>query len=102
MSAFIRKENLDAAARLGVRDCVSCGSCSYICPAHIPLVHYFNYAKGRLNALDREARKTDQIRLLVEGHNERLEKQAAAKAAAAAAAKAAAEAQSTTENRGEA
>jgi len=102
MSAFIRKENLDAAARLGVRDCVSCGSCSYICPAHIPLVHYFNYAKGRLNALDREARKTDQIRQLVEGHNERLEKQAAAKAAAAAAAKAAAEAQSTIENRGEA
>ena len=88
--------------RLGVRDCVSCGSCSYICPAHIPLVHYFNYAKGRLNALDREARKTDQIRQLVEGHNERLEKQAAAKAAAAAAAKAAAEAQSTIENRGEA
>jgi len=92
MSAFIRKENLDAAARLGVRDCVSCGSCSYICPAHIPLVHYFNYAKGRLNALDREARKTDHIRQLVDGHNVRLEKQAAAKAAAAAAAAAAAQA----------
>jgi len=105
MSAFIRKENLEAAARLGVRDCVSCGSCSYICPAHIPLVHYFNYAKGRLNDLDREARKTDQIRQLVEGHNVRIEKLAQARAAAAAAvaaAAAAAETASTTENRGEA
>lgn len=103
MAAFIRKENLDAAARLGVRDCVSCGSCSYICPAHIPLVHFFNYAKGRLNAQDRDLRRTDHIRQLVEGHNQRLEKAAAAKAAKAAeAAAAAAQSASTTENRGEA
>ena len=85
MAAFIRKDNLEAAAGLGVRDCVSCGSCSYICPAHIPLVHYFNYAKGALAAKERDARKTDRIRQLVENHSERLDKIAAQRAAQAAA-----------------
>ncbi|WP_448190863.1 electron transport complex subunit RsxC [Azospirillum sp. sgz301742] len=85
MAAFIRKDHIDVAAKLGVRDCVSCGSCSYICPSHIPLVHYFNYAKGLLNDLDREARKRDHISVQVETRRARLEKIAEAKRAAAAA-----------------
>lgn len=89
MASYIRKDNLEAAAKTGVMDCVSCGSCSYICPSHIPLVHYFNYAKGALNAADRERRKQDATKALVEAHNERVEKAAAAKKAAAAAAAAA-------------
>lgn len=86
MAAFIRHDNLDAAQRIGVQDCVSCGSCSYICPSHIPLVQYFNYAKGAINARDRENRRQDRIKSLVEAHNARVEKLAAAKKAAAAAA----------------
>jgi electron transport complex protein RnfC len=89
MSAFIRNDKLEEAAKIGVQDCVSCGSCSYICPSHIPLVHYFNYAKGRIAALDRERRKNDQTKALVEAHNARLERQAQAKREAAAKAKAA-------------
>jgi len=89
MAAFIRHDNLDGAAKSGVMDCVSCGSCSYICPSHIPLVHFFNYAKGALNAKDRERRHLDQIKALAESHALRVEKQAAAKKAAAAAAAAA-------------
>ncbi len=27
-------------------DCFECGSCSYVCPSNIPLVHYFRVAKG--------------------------------------------------------
>jgi electron transport complex protein RnfC len=94
MAAYIRKDNLEAAAKVGVMDCVSCGSCSYICPSHIPLVHYFNYAKGALNAAERDRRKQETTKALVEAHNERVEKALAAKkaAAAAAAAKRAAEA----------
>ncbi|HYG89156.1 MAG TPA: electron transport complex subunit RsxC [Azospirillum sp.] len=84
MAAYIRKDNVEAAAKIGVRDCVSCGSCSYVCPSHIPLVHYFNYAKGHLNDLDREVRKRDHISTLVEARRSRLEKQAEAKRAAAA------------------
>ena len=27
-------------------DCFECGACSYVCPAHIPLVQRFRAAKG--------------------------------------------------------
>jgi electron transport complex protein RnfC len=27
-------------------DCFECGSCSFVCPSHIPLVHQFRYAKA--------------------------------------------------------
>lgn len=90
MAAFIRHERIDDAERAGVRDCVSCGSCSYICPSHIPLVQYFNYAKGRLNAADRDRRKQEHLKTLVEARMARIEKQRKAKAEAAAAKKAAA------------
>lgn len=91
MAAYIRKDNLEAAAASGVMDCVSCGSCSYICPSHIPLVHYFNYAKGSLNALERDRRKQERNKTLIEAHNIRVEKLAQAKRDAAAARKAQAE-----------
>ena len=90
MAAFIRKDNLDTAAKLGVMDCISCGSCSWVCPSHIPLVHYFNYAKGMLNDQDRERRKNDRVKTLVEARTIRIEKVAEAKKAALAAKKAAA------------
>jgi electron transport complex protein RnfC len=90
MSSFIRKDNLEIAAKLGVMDCVSCGSCSWVCPSHIPLVHYFNYAKGMLNDQDRERRKNDRVKTLVEARTIRIEKAAEAKKAALAAKKTAA------------
>ena len=90
MSAFIRKDNLETAAKLGVMDCISCGSCSWVCPSHIPLVHYFNYAKGMLNDQERERRKNDRVKTLVEARTIRIEKVAEAKKAALAAKKAAA------------
>jgi len=90
MAAFIRKDNLETAAKLGVMDCISCGSCSWVCPSHIPLVHYFNYAKGTLNDQDRERRKNDRVKTLAEAHTIRVEKVAEAKKAALAAKKAAA------------
>jgi len=103
MAALIRNERLEEAAAIGLRDCVSCGSCSYICPSYVPLVHYFNYAKGRLNALDAERRKTEQTKALVAARNARLERVAQAKReAAAAAARARAESQTTDVNKAEA
>lgn len=84
LAAHIRHDDLEGAAKLGVMDCVSCGSCSWVCPSHIPLVHYFNYAKGALNAKDRENRKTERTKTLVEAHSARLERLAAQRAAAVA------------------
>ncbi len=88
MAALIRKDNLEGATRLRVADCISCGSCSWVCPSHIQLVHYFNYAKGMLDAQARERRKNEQTRVLAEARLARLEKLAAAKRAAAGAKKA--------------
>ncbi|MBI5659186.1 MAG: electron transport complex subunit RsxC [Nitrosomonadales bacterium] len=87
MSAFIRKDNLEGAAKLGVMDCFSCGSCSYVCPSHVPLVHYFNYAKGALNDLERERSKNERIKTLAEVRIIRIEKATEAKRAALAARK---------------
>jgi len=87
MAAHIRKDKLELAAKLGVMDCFSCGSCSFICPSHIPLVHYFNYAKGVLNDLERERNKNERVKTLAEARNIRLEKAAEAKRAALAARK---------------
>jgi electron transport complex protein RnfC len=99
MAAFIRKDNFEAAAKLGVMDCVSCGSCSWLCPSHIPLVHYFNYAKGMINDQERERRKIEQTRMLAEAHALRVEKAAAEKAAFLAAKKAQAAAASATKEK---
>ncbi|MCR4299019.1 MAG: SLBB domain-containing protein, partial [Gallionella sp.] len=90
MAAFIRKDNLDVAAKLGVMDCFSCGSCSWVCPSNIPLVHYFNYAKGMLRDLENEKRKNERIKTLAELRVIRIEKAAEAKRAAMAARKPAA------------
>ena len=85
MAAFIRTDNLDGANNLGVTECLSCGSCSWACPSHIPLVQYFNYAKGMLKTKERDRAKHERTKTLTEAHRERLERAAAAKAAAAAA-----------------
>jgi Na+-translocating ferredoxin:NAD+ oxidoreductase subunit C len=99
MSALIRKDNLEAAAKIGVVDCFTCGSCSFVCPSHIPLVHYFAYAKGALAAQERESRKQDQTRELAQARQARVEKLAAAKKAAAAAAAAAKKAAAQAQQR---
>jgi electron transport complex protein RnfC len=101
MAAQIRVGDLAAAVDLGLKDCIACGSCSYVCPAHIPLVHYFNYAKGDLAAKERAKLKQEATRKLAEARGERMDKiarereeaarQRAAKKAAQEAAKKAAE-----------
>ncbi|ALG67454.1 electron transport complex subunit RsxC [Beggiatoa leptomitoformis] len=91
MAAFSKAGNFDKVDELGLVDCISCGSCSYVCPSHIPLVHYFNYAKGELLARELQKHKAQEHRRLVDQRKERLDREIAAKAAAAAKRKADAE-----------
>jgi electron transport complex protein RnfC len=72
MAARIRVGDLAAAVALGLKDCIACGSCSYVCPAHIPLVHWFNYAKGDLAAQERARLKQEATRKLAEARSERM------------------------------
>jgi electron transport complex protein RnfC len=104
MVAHIKASDPNGAVALGLKDCIACGSCSYVCPAHIPLVHFFNYAKGELAAQERAKLKQEATKKLAEARSERIAriereraemmaKRKAARAAKEAAAKAAAEAE---------
>ncbi|MBI2306915.1 MAG: electron transport complex subunit RsxC [Rhodocyclales bacterium] len=84
MSARIRNDALDAAAALGLADCIACGCCAYVCPSRIPLVQYFQHAKGELAARERARLRTDATRKLAAQRQERLAREASEKAAAAA------------------
>lgn len=92
MAAHIRTADLTGAVALGLKDCIACGSCSYVCPAHIPLVHFFNYAKGDLAAQERSKLKQEATKKLADARNERLARIERERAEAAAKRKAAREA----------
>ena len=69
---------------LGLKDCIACGCCAYVCPSKIPLVQYFVHAKGELAAQDRAKLRTDATKKLALQRQERLEREAREKAEAAA------------------
>jgi electron transport complex protein RnfC len=73
MAAHIRAGGLDNSVKLGLLDCIACGSCSYACPSHIPLVQFFNYAKGELAARQRALHKQGETKRLAEARSERME-----------------------------
>ncbi len=84
MSALIRAGELEAAVNWGLKDCIACGACSYVCPAHIPLVHYFDHAKGELASRERAKMKQEAARQLAEQRSLRMAREAQEKAEAAA------------------
>ena len=75
MAARVRCDDFRGTLAYGLIDCISCGSCAYVCPAHIPLVHYFNYAKGELEQRQRIEQKAIETRKLAEARIARLERQ---------------------------
>jgi electron transport complex protein RnfC len=79
MAAAIRKENMELATQSGLMDCVGCGSCAYVCPSNIPLVQYFNYAKGKITHLQRAEHKQKETKRLAGARTERMERIAQAK-----------------------
>lgn len=74
MAQRIRSDELDGAVDIGLLDCIGCGSCAYVCPSKIPLVQYFNYAKGSLTAQQRAAHKQEETKRLVQKRDARMEK----------------------------
>jgi electron transport complex protein RnfC len=74
MANNIRINQLDAAVDLGLKDCISCGCCSYICPSNIPLVQYFKYASGEAMARQQAQHKAEQTKRLIETRNARMER----------------------------
>jgi electron transport complex protein RnfC len=85
MAAYSRVSDFKKVEHLGVNACLSCGACSYVCPSNLPLVHYFQYAKGAINAVKAKEKRSAQAKALTEARKVRLEKEAEAKRAAKAA-----------------
>ena len=51
---YVKYEFLSDAENWGILDCVECGSCQYICPAAIPLVHWIRLGKNQVMGLKRK------------------------------------------------
>ncbi|MDR0633930.1 MAG: electron transport complex subunit RsxC, partial [Azoarcus sp.] len=84
MARSIEADDLDGAARIGLKDCIACGCCAYVCPAHIPLVQYFAHARGSLAAADRARARADLARRLAQAKSGRLAAEARERAEVAA------------------
>ncbi|WP_018412942.1 electron transport complex subunit RsxC [Methyloversatilis thermotolerans] len=84
MANRIHAGELGQAEDIGLRDCLTCGACGYVCPSRIPLVQYFMHARGELVALEREGKRLDRVRELTEARSGRLEREAREKAEAQA------------------
>ncbi|HBS42077.1 MAG TPA: electron transport complex subunit RsxC [Oceanospirillales bacterium] len=89
MANGAKRDDFDAANDAGLKDCILCGSCAYVCPSHIPLVQYFEYAKGELRDRRAETDKLALTKTLTEAKTARVEAEKAAKEAAKAAKEAA-------------
>ncbi len=85
MARHTKYKDYDGAVDFGLTDCILCGSCAYVCPSHLPLVQYFQFAKGELKKQSDQDRRLDYTRQLSEVKRARLKKEADAKAAAKAA-----------------
>jgi electron transport complex protein RnfC len=55
IAAYARRDLSTEAAAYNALDCIECGSCSYVCPAAIPLVQAIRYGKAAILAKKRKA-----------------------------------------------
>ncbi len=81
IAANTRASEFEKAEALGVKHCLSCGACSYICPSRIPLVQYFQHAKGVLTQRVVATQRAERAKQLAAAKSARLEAEALAKLA---------------------
>jgi electron transport complex protein RnfC len=48
LAKYIEHSRFDEAEEQGVLDCMECGTCSYVCPSKINLVHLFKFGKAKI------------------------------------------------------
>lgn len=51
LARLIEYERYEEAHKLGVLDCIECGSCSFICPSKIRHVHLFKHGKAEVTKM---------------------------------------------------
>lgn len=67
-----QSKNMDKIQDFHLFDCIECGCCAYVCPSHIPLVHFFRFAKTEIWTQEREREKSDLARQRHEAREARL------------------------------
>jgi electron transport complex protein RnfC len=72
---YAHARNFSRAQQLRLFDCIECGCCSYVCPSHIPLVHYYRYAKNEIWTHEAEKKAADTARMRHEFRQFRLERE---------------------------
>lgn len=58
----LKADNLEAAKRYGLMDCVECGTCAYVCPASVKLVQRFRIGKQLVREEMMRQREREQRR----------------------------------------
>lgn len=74
-------DQFDRGQEYDLFDCIECGCCSYVCPSHIPLVHYFRYAKGQVAHIEKERAFAELSKARSEARDNRLAREQAERAA---------------------
>lgn len=54
LAKYVKYNKLEEAEKWGILDCVECGSCQYICPSKIPLVHWMRLGKNEVMSLKKK------------------------------------------------
>ena len=54
IAAAVKYSKLDVAREYNIMECIECGSCSYVCPSKIPLVHYIRLGKADILSQQRK------------------------------------------------
>lgn len=49
LATLVKHGKPDQALKIGLLDCIECGTCGFICPANIYLVHYIKLGKSVIN-----------------------------------------------------
>ena len=56
IATFVKYDHLEKAEQTGLFHCMECGTCAYICPSKINLVHYIKLGKTIINEQKQKAR----------------------------------------------
>jgi electron transport complex protein RnfC len=46
LSQCIEADDIESAEQIALMDCIECGCCAYVCPAHRPMVHHMRRGKA--------------------------------------------------------
>jgi electron transport complex protein RnfC len=58
LNAALLSGDYEEAEAIGLLDCVECGTCSFVCPAHLQLVQRFRVGKQSLRAIKQKEAQT--------------------------------------------